>query len=105
MIELRSIIDLDGLSFDHNIETVESVLARGENAVSVFPEVLCLALVRTRAKAQSVVVPHGQQGGDVRASIGTHRREPKHLGLVDVPASLRPISRSRPGAAEPGVEF
>lgn len=51
MSEFGSVADLDGVSFDSNIETaVESVLAGGENAVWVLFEVLCLALVRTRAK-------------------------------------------------------
>jgi len=35
LFELRSIADLDGTSFDHDIETVESVLACGENALRV----------------------------------------------------------------------
>lgn len=33
LFELRSIADLDGASFDHDIETVESVLASSENAL------------------------------------------------------------------------
>jgi hypothetical protein len=33
--ELRCVADLDGASFDHDIETIESVLARGENALRV----------------------------------------------------------------------
>src|SRR5271154_883541 len=66
LLALRSLAALDGLSFDHDIETVESVLARGENALWVLLEVLCLALFRTRAKVHCVGVPHGQQRGDVR---------------------------------------
>jgi ubiquinone/menaquinone biosynthesis C-methylase UbiE len=105
LLALRSIADLDGLSFDHDIETVESVLARGENALWVLLEVLCLTLFRTRAEVHCVGVPHGQQRGDVRATIRAHRREPKHLRLVDVPASLRPICWGGLRAAEPGVEL
>lgn len=33
LIELRSIADLDGASFDHDIEAVEPVLTRSENAL------------------------------------------------------------------------
>src|SRR5580692_3740882 len=105
LFELRCIADLDGASFDHDIETVETVLARGENALWVLPEVLCLTLRWTRAKVHRVVVPHGQQRRDVRASIGTHRRDPEHLRLIDVPSSLRPTCRGRPRAAEPCIEL
>src|SRR3984957_3221173 len=57
-VALRSIADLDGPSLDHDIETVECVLARGEDALRVLLEVLCLSLFRTRAKVHGVGVPH-----------------------------------------------
>ena len=63
---------LGDLPFDHNVETfVEGVAARRKNAMRVPLEVLRLAFIRAGAEIHRVGAPHGQQRGDMWASIWT----------------------------------
>src|SRR5215213_4262233 len=100
-LELGLLAHFRGRTLDHEVQIiVESVASSREHAVRVLREVLGLAFGWTGAEVQRAVQPDPEQWGDVGAPIRTHRRQPVHLGALEVCERRGPLRRDRTIAAE-----
>src|SRR6266699_31534 len=83
--------DPDGLALDHHVEPfLPTVAASRQNHVRVPPQVDDLLLSVGRAEVDGSIVPDGNDGCDMRPTIGPHRREPKELGGFEYATRLLP---------------
>jgi len=70
--------DPDGLALDHHVEPfLPTVAASRQNHVRVPPQVDGLLRSVGRVEVDGSIVPDSNDGCDMRATIGLHRREPK----------------------------
>src|SRR6266567_612256 len=84
--------DLDRVAFDHDVEPfVPAVAASRQNHMWVSTKVDGLLFGVGSAEVDGPVVPHGNDRRDMRATIGPHRREPKHLGRFEHATRLLPL--------------
>src|SRR5438132_9849198 len=91
LFEPVMISDPDGLALNHHVETfLPTVAASRQNHVRVPPQVDDLLLSVGRAEVDGSIVPDGNDGCDMRPTIGPHRREPKELGGFEHATRLLP---------------
>src|SRR5919198_286406 len=101
-LQLGLVGDLLGDTLEHDVEPTFGEVAApgGQDAGGVLGEVLRLALVWTGGDPDGVVVPDGDQRGDVRPAVGADRRKPERVGLCDMLKPHLPRRRCGVGLAE-----
>lgn len=93
--------DRHGRALDHHVESAgPSVAAAREHHVRIGTQVDGLLLRLTGREVDRVVEPHRDKRTDVRSAVGTDRRDPEELSVVQDPSRLGPRRRRRPGIAE-----
>ena len=83
--------DPDGLALDHHVEPFfPTVAASRQNHVRIPPQVDGLLRSVGRVEVDGSIVPDSNDGCDMRATIGPHRRELKELGGFEHATRLLP---------------
>src|ERR1051326_5772998 len=78
LFEPVMIADPYGLALDHHIEPfLPTAAASCQNHLPIPPQVDGLLLSVGRAEVEGSIVPDSNDRGDMRATIGPHRRKPK----------------------------
>ncbi len=98
--------DPDGVALNHNVEPFLPVVAAGrQNHVRVPTKVYGLLFGVGSAEVDGLVMPHGNDRRDMRATVSPDRREPKHLGCFEHAMRLLPSRGNGVRVAEARVDF
>jgi hypothetical protein len=93
--------DLDGVTLDHNVKPPFPLVAAGrEEHVPIASQVDGLLFVRAGGEVDGILQPNGHEGRDVGATVGSDRRDPEQLGLLERTSGLLPPGRDRAGIAK-----
>src|SRR5215469_13958881 len=83
--------DLYGIAFKHHVQPFIPVIgASRQQDVWVATQVPELLFSVTGAEVESPVMPHGNEGRGMRATVGPHRRQPEEFGGLKDVARLLP---------------
>lgn len=98
--------DPDGLTLDNDVQALLPLVAAGrKDDVPVASQIDGLLFARAGGKVDGIVQPNSRERGDMGSTIGSDRRNPGQLGLLEHTSGLVPPSSDSVRGAEARVEL